>query len=278
MKHKGLKKDNSRKTTGAVTPTNDNKLIISFADIINLAIAFLTAGALFVSALTIYEMRKDRDAAFLPAILMNPSEFEIVWDNNGSEEWLSSLPDESQIESEINEDGSITGSFSIPAYIFRNNGFESFSVVNLGVGAAEDIVFKWDSNNVPNLIDYLLSCDPSKSDFCTYGESVVFSFDDRIVIAEKEQVSRLMYMLPNASEIYSIPLPAAYTIIINEIIKNAKLPKDLPQIILYADYTDVQGKKQQSVFYILINRLLFEENVEGGGRAIYQLTPNVLKI
>ena len=37
---------------------------------------------------------------------------------------------------------------SLPVNIFPNNGVESFTAINLGVGAAKDIYFEWDQNNL----------------------------------------------------------------------------------------------------------------------------------
>lgn len=152
---------------------------------------------------------------------------------------------------------------------------ESFTAVNIGVGAARDVCFEWDAKNLLLLSDYLTACNPSKSDFCTFGESATFSFDERLIVTDIAHSTRLMYMLPDATETYTLPLPAAYSILIHEIMKCPVLPKNL-HIILYAEYFDIQGKHSRDTVDIAINRIYYESKLDGSGAATYQLTPTLL--
>ncbi len=152
---------------------------------------------------------------------MNASEFSISWDSNGKENWSISLSDTLSSSHKFNDDGSITGTISLLVKIFPNNGLENFTVVNLGVGSAKDIYFEWDQNNLFRLSNHLTECNPSKADFCTVGESAVFSFDKGVVVTDIDSGFRLMYMLPNTVETYTLPLPAAYPVLIHEIMKCA---------------------------------------------------------
>lgn len=220
-------------------------------------------------------MQADRNAAYKPTILMNASDFNISWDSNGEEDWLVSLPDKSNSSYKINADGSITGTVDIPVNIFPNNGLESFTVVNLGVGAAKDIYFEWDQTNLSRLSNYLAECNPSKKNFCTFGESAVFSFDKGLVVTDIDSGFRLMYMLPNAVETYTLPLPTAYSVLIHEIMKCKSLPEHM-YIVLYAEYSDVQNNSIKDAFYITINRTGFKSAEDNSGSAIYQLTPTLL--
>lgn len=274
-----------RKKRGKQKPHNNEKeprgaseiekATLSISDIIQIIMAILTVFSLIGVVLTLREMQTDRNAAYKPTILMNASDFNISWDSNGEEDWLVSLPDKSNSSYKINADGSITGTVDIPVNIFPNNGLESFTVVNLGVGAAKDIYFEWDQTNLSRLSNYLAECNPSKENFCTFGESAVFSFDKGLVVTDIDSGFRLMYMLPNAMETYTLPLPTAYSVLIHEIMKCNSLPEHM-YIVLYAEYSDVQNNSIKDAFYITINRTGFKIAEDNSGSAIYQLTPTLL--
>lgn len=251
------------------------KIPISISDKIQIVMAIFAFLSLIGVLLTLKEMQAERNAAYNPTILMNAADFSISWDSNGQEEWLASLPDTSNSSYEVNNDGSITGTISMPVNIFPNNGLESFTAINLGVGAAKDIYFEWDQNNLSRLSEYLTECNPSKSDFCTFGESVVFSFDKGLVVTDIDSSIRLMYMLPNAAETYTLPLPTAYSILIHEIMKCSTLPKDM-YIVLYAEYTDIQNNSMKDAFYVVLSRTGYESAEDNSGSAMYQLTPTLL--
>lgn len=274
-----------RKKRGKQKPHNNEKeprgvseiekATLSISDKIQIIMAILTGFSLIGVVLTLREMQTDRNAAYKPTILMNASDFNISWDSNSEEDWLVSLPDKSNSSYKINADGSITGTVDIPVNIFPNNGLESFTVVNLGVGAAKDIHFEWDQTNLSRLSNYLAECNPSKENFCTFGESAVFSFDKGLVVTDIDSGFRLMYMLPNAVETYTLPLPTAYSVLIHEIMKCNSLPEHM-YIVLYAEYSDVQNNSIKDAFYITINRTGFKSAEDNSGSAIYQLTPTLL--
>lgn len=251
------------------------KVCFSVSDIIQIFIAFFSFLSFLGVIWTLHEMQKDRNAAYKPTILMNATDYKISWNASGEEEWVSSLPNELNSSYEVNADGSITGTGSFSVSVFPENGFESFAVVNIGVGAAKDVYFEWDDNNISYLCKYLAECDPAKSNFCIYGKSATFSFDKRIVVTDIDRSVRLMYMLPEATEEYTLPLPTAYTILIHEIMKYPALPEP-PHIILYAEYSDVQGKSNRDIFYVTINRTFYQNATDNSGNASYQLTPAIL--
>lgn len=274
-----------RKKRGKQKPHNNEKeprraseiekATLSISDKIQIIMAILTGFSLIGVVLTLREMQTDRNAAYKPTILMNASDFNISWDSNGEEDWLVSLPDKSNSSYRINADGSITGTVDIPVNIFPNNGLERFTVVNLGVGAAKDIYFEWDQTNLSRLSNYLAECNPSKENFCTFGESAVFSFDKGLVVTDIDSGFRLMYMFPNAVETYTLPLPTAYSVLIHEIMKCNSLPEHM-YIVLYAEYSDVQNNSIKDAFYITINRTGFKSAEDSSGSAIYQLAPTLL--
>ena len=53
------------------------------------------------------------------------------------------------------------------------------------------------------------------------------------------------------------------------------LPENL-HIILYVEYSDIQGKRSRDAIYIAINRIYFENDADGSGAAAYQLAPSLL--
>lgn len=271
-RHRSRSKMNSKK---APSKSEQKGLPFPLSDIIQMVIAFMAFLSFVGVLLTLNEMRKDRDAAYKPAVLMNAADFQIMWDTSGEENWVSSLPDKSDNSYEVNEDGSITGTYSLPVNIFPNGKLESFTTVNIGVGTARDVCFEWDEKNLLLLSDYLTACNPSKSGFCTFGKSVAFSFDERLIVTDLAQSTRLMYMLPDATETYTLSLPMAYSIFVHEIMKCPSLPGNL-HIILYVEYFDIQGKHSKDTIDIAINRILYESKLDGSGTAAYQLTPTLL--
>lgn len=276
MKTKKIKKErNFQECKKASSSFGERKTATSISDIMQIIMAFLTFVSCIGVALTLVEMQKDRNAAYKPTILMNAVSYQISWDANGEEEWVSQLPNTANSSYEVDEDGVITGTITVPVSVFPNNGLEQFSVVNIGVGAAKSVCFEWDQNNISYLCDYLAECDPSKSDFCSFDQSAAFSFGERLVITDIDSGVRLMYMLPNAEETYILPLPTAYSILIHEIMKYPALPESL-YIALYAEYSDIQGKSARDIFYVTINRTHYESKEDGSGTASYQLAPFLL--
>lgn len=250
-------------------------LVISVSDGIQIVMAFFSLISLIVVICTLGEMQKERDTAYRPTVLMNPEEYQISWNENKEEDWLSSLPNEAESTYKIGEDGSIEGTFKFPMVVFPENGLENFTVVNVGVGVSKDVCLEWSDRNIENLSAYLSKCDPTKSEFCTYGESAAFSLGNRVVITDIDRDIKLMYMLADASEEYTVPLPMAYTILIHEIMKTNMLD-ELPYIILSAEYKDIQGKTIKDNFYITIERTSYKTEEDGSGSATFQLNPTVL--
>lgn len=251
------------------------KIALSVPDIIQIAMIVISFLSFLGVVCTLGEMKKDREAAYKPTILMNPESYDVSWNSNKEEEWLSSLPNKPYSDYKINEDGSISGTGSIPINIFPENALESFTVVNIGVGAAKNIRFSWDKNNIDNLFNYLSKCDLTRSEFCIYDKSVAFMFEDRVVVTDIDHDIKLMYMLADAEETYVLPLPISYSILIHEIIKTDML-EELPYIILYAEYTDVQGKTINDCFFIKIQRTSYTVDEDDSGFATFQLNPEVL--
>ena len=112
MKKQGINKEKKENTVGK---TNDfkNNIInrlkeISIGDWINSIIALFTFISLILVGWSIVEMRRDRDAAYRPSLLMNPVEYSVTWNDEGEEPWLSSADTQVEEESiEAQEDGTV---------------------------------------------------------------------------------------------------------------------------------------------------------------------------
>lgn len=246
---------------------------ITLSDVINVIMALLTLISVIGVFKTISEMKKDREAAYMPAVLMNPTEYTISWDSAGNEPWLEFDSTQNNLTSGTAEDGSYSASFTIPMQLFTDNGIEKLSLVNAGVGTARDLVLSWDSNNTQRLIDYLVQYNPEKVSFCHAGKSVSFEFDSGIVITDVEKDTCLTYLLPNASETYSIAFPMHYSLLIHEIIKCNNFGETPPTLFLHATYSDVHGNNTHDIFCITVKKLEFMQDPSGAGHATYQLIP-----
>ena len=228
---------------------------LSYGDIINIIIAILTFLSVIGVFWTILEMRRDRDAAYRPAIVMNPIELHFLWDSNNESD-----------------------NSNLQAILSHSQNRYEFSAVNIGVGTAKNVVFEWDKNNTVSLFRFLLAHDSSKSDFCTIGEdSDTFLINNHVLMMNKENPTLLMYMLPEAEEKYSLIFPTQYLILIEEITKARDFDNSSPPyLILYVNYEDIQGKAMKSSYFITIKKLLYSEGIDGTGEAIYQLVPQVI--
>lgn len=244
---------------------------ITYGDLINTVMAFLALLSLICTVCTLREMQKDRETAYMPSILMNPTEYSFSWDENGHETWYDL--EKGNVETGYADDGTINASSSIPIKLFTDSHLETFSIVNAGVGTARDISLTWEKGNTHRLFEYLVEQNPEKEDFCKIGKSVSFEYEEGIVITGLETDSFLLYALPNASEAYTIALPTQYTILIHEIIKCNKYGDDFPNVFLHMSYSDISGNKKDFLINIYIKKLLFEEEANGAGCATYQLVP-----
>ena len=236
---------------------------VSLSDKINMVMTFLTFLSVVGVFVTLNEMKLQRDTSYAPSIVMNPVEVSFEWDEFGNETWLST-------ENDMNRNITDTVSIEILQEVFTK-----YSVVNVGVGTAKNIVFKWDEDNTKNLYDYLVSCNPEMVNFCEIGEnSDVFDINDRLLMVSKEGKVELMYMLPEAEETYSLYFPQQYTLLINEAIKSGYMNEYVnPFLLLNVAYHDIQGKLRQEVIIIRIKRMMYQLNEDGSGSAYYQLIP-----
>lgn len=256
-----------------ITETREKEKEMTLADKINIVIAVISVLSVLLALITVIEMKKDREAAYKPAILINPIECEFSWDDN--EHWIDSISYNSAETIDSNEDGIFEGEINIPIKVVSEGGVDKITAVNVGVGNARDVIFEWDKDNITRLNEYLIKCSAQKTDFMRIDRSVVFSFDQGLVMTDIPGKYGLMYMISNANETYNIPIPMSYSILIREIIRTKKYDAEFPYLFLVAKYYDVLGNKNEDLFLIQIKTKFIEEKELAGGKAIFQLTPAI---
>lgn len=250
----------------------------SRSDWINSCIALLTLFSVIGVFFTIIEMRMDRNAAYKPDILINPIEITFSWDENGWEDWQTFSELAIEGKNEVNSDGSITGQITFPLAFLDKEYFHSFSAANVGVGTAKDVVFTWQEHNTEKLSNFISSKNEAKAEFCTWDQSVVFDYENCLLVMDKELPLEIMYMLPaeRSEDTYSVGFPAQYTILIQEAIKNDYLSYTMaenPILFLTITCDDLQEKLITKHFAIFINVEHYSINEDGSGTATYQLIP-----
>lgn len=284
MKKQGINKEKKENTAGKTSDFKNNITNrlkeIPIGDWINSIIALFTFISLILVGWSIVEMRRDRDAAYRPSLLMNPVEYSVTWNDEGEEPWLSSSDTQVEEESiEVQEDGTINGSITIPMTLFPNDGLETMSVVNIGVGTAKDIVFTWNEDNIELLTNQLLKINPEKQDFCLVDQSITFLINDHIIATNIPTPYQLMYILPDAEQECKLPIPTPYTILIHEILKenDGNVNDEFIYFILDIEYKDVQGKKFTDTWLFYVKRIFSEDDLDNENSVTFQLVPELIE-
>ena len=250
---------------------------LSLSDRIQLAIAIGTLFSVIAVFVTLFFSQKATNMAYKPYIVMNPVNITFDWNSGGYQTWLmeiSNVNKKSTIEQE-EQNGEITGKITIPLTFLTEDNISKYSVVNIGVGTARDIVFSWDTNNLTRINDHLIEIDDKFIGFFEEGEKQdCFQIGDALLFTNKIQDSAMMYMLPEAAESWDLYFPVQYRILIEELIKHMSLkPAEFPLVILSIDCKDIQGKDYQQLIAVRVKLISYFENEDGSGGATYQLSP-----
>lgn len=238
----------------------------SIKKIIEVLSFFILVLTLFVSSLTIKEMRTDRNESYKAVITANPVT-EILTTNIApfGRTNVSS-------EKEENLDVYITGQASKPEnysrednkYLIRPTSKYNLKTTcteilfsNIGQGMATKVSFSCDIQNVYELFDLLMEVDNAASDYFslkdtslsyhptqyyseTYPDLEPFRQEDSDVILDVTPLkTEYSYMLPNGQETYSVKLPIVYSLLFSEILLHN--PQAEPSIKLKIEFTDTQG-------------------------------------
>lgn len=238
--------------------------------------------AVVMALFTIFEMRLDRKAAYHPDILINPVSYSFSWDENGFESWLDTEHEAVEISKPTYNGEEFTGTLGIHWQMLGQSNFSSLPVANIGVGAAKEVVFDWDSGNTKRLADYLLKLKPEKEDFCDIGSAAtVFMYENYMVHVDNEKPYEYMYMLPTAKEdeTNSLNIPATYTLLVHEIMKcenysSTDTDSIEPYIIVKISCKDSIGNKVEDKWVaISFVRTYYSQKPDGSGEATYQIIP-----
>ena len=213
-----------------------------YVEIGSVLLAAISALGMFLS---LREMRIDREAAYAPCIVMNPVEHSIEWDENLWEDWQSEALD-------AQPEGDRT--------IAVNKSFMNLKFVNVGVGAAKNVVLEWDQGNKQRLYDFLISEVPEYEGTCDLNGDIrmdCFNFNgvQYVMFPDVYQLPKqYMYMLAEATEEYYLEIPPQYTLLIHEALKNnVNYEPGFPSLLLNLSYEDIHGNVIEKHYEISID-------------------------
>ena len=254
---------------------------LSPGDWISLVMAVLTFISVIFIKLTLNEMQDARDAAYRPYIVMNAMNETAEWDSDGDLVWLKNYSRPIESTQEVDDDGTIHGTVTVPVITFKPSSFFDYSVINIGEGVATETFFEWHNTNSNNLFKYLCSLDSKYEEFYSGSEyRDIFECSDTLYVLDKEDVSRLMYLEPEAQKTYNLDFPAQYSFLTGMIMKDYEQGSSdqLPFLYLYIDFNDIQNKPIREIIMISINLIEKKENPDGSGSVTYQYSPHLLRI
>ncbi len=247
---------------------------LSISDIIQCIIALFTLISVIAVFISLHEAKVARNATYKPYIVMNPIDISIKWNTEGYQSWLteqwSNVGKDPTIEE--NEDG---GKLTIPMTFIMKDAVSEYTVVNIGVGTAKNITFSWDEGNLSRLKNALIGIDDKYIDFFEEQDfQDCFQFEYSLLFTNKIQNSSLMYMLPEATEPWTLFFPTQYRIMIEELIKQPTFDQEsFPLLIMKITYDDIQGKSYEQHVLVRVFRTFYSNKEDGSGEATYQLTP-----
>ena len=213
------------------------KNIVWIFDVLGTLVALVAA---VISLVTLFEMKIQRNNAYMPTIV-----FESV---------------------EVKTD--LTNSEQEGIY----NGIK-LSTRNIGVGVAKKITFELDSSNYIRWLKLYNDLNPENPYHYEMNHGVVtISMGGKVVNFAADYKSEKLFLLPNAEESYEFMLPAHYKILLHEIYKNANTGLiDIPDLEIKVAYSDVQNVMYEETVRLSVNTMLFTIGSEGEKSVTYQI-------
>lgn len=219
-------------------PENKKKSIVWIFDILGTVVALI---ATVISLVTLFEMKIQRNYAYMPTIV-----FETV---------------EVTTDLKNGDKAALYEGVKLPAR-------------NIGVGVAKRISFEVESSNFVRWLDvynelymenaYQYEVDDGVVTISRNGETLGFSTD-----YETDKV----FLLPNAEESYEFVLPAQYKILLYEIYKNSNTGIiDIPDLEIKVSYYDVQNVMYEETIHLSVKTTLFKMNGESEKLVTYQIS------
>lgn len=235
-------------------------------NIIEVLSFFVVACTLFITSLTIKEMKKDRNETYKAVITANPiTEY---FATNESAFGPSNIPSEGIENHKIYVTGS-TSEYDDPSIHYAlfytplsdfslRTGYSEIMFTNIGSGMATKVKFSCDIENIYELFSMLMEVDSSASHYASL-EDMTFSYHPTDYYSKtypdvkpwrlQEDIDAVLevspynyeysYMLSNGEEVYSIKLPMVYSLLFAEILLHDSQAE--PSIKLKVEFTDTQG-------------------------------------
>ena len=232
-------------------------------ELVDVLTFFVLVATLFVTTLTIFEMRKDRNENY-KAVVTGKSFTEIMA--------ISDYPSVRTSAYATLSDSSMAAEAykTIPLPDTEEGTlriYSQFELANIGSGMATNVTVSWDDNNIQTLYDTLVKSFTEASYYIDlnlnrpeYGY-VTFYLTEHpldtmngvgncdLPLPGKTEFS---YMLPEGRETYIVEFPILYSVLISEIllhIENAE-----PTVKLNIDFTDTQGIKYHETLILKVSK------------------------
>ncbi len=221
-----------------------------FIPVVNFLVSISSIISVILVFITLKEMQIQRDNTYLPNIIFETKQVDLVW---GNQEYIHENP------------------FIISTENVNPTSIEIGSL-NIGVGVAQNICFSFSESSFTDLLELLIALDTeNKYSYKTSKNSMEIKVNDKTTIYSSSETKK-PFLLPNAEEKFSIYIPFHYTKLINRIyeIGNGELI-DMPDIQLNIIFNDIQGKQYNELVFLAIKPLYLVSDMNGNGSLSYQI-------
>ena len=199
------------------------KSIVWIFDILGTLMALV---ATVISLVTLFEMKIQRNYAYMPVVV-----FETV---------------EEEIDLKNEDRAILRQGIALPAR-------------NIGVGVAKKITFKLEASNFARWLDAYNALYPENAyQYEVDGGVVTILRDGKTLGFSTDYEVDKVFLLPNAEESYEFVLPAEYKALLFEIYKNANTGIiDIPGLEIKVSYYDVQNVMYEETIHLSVKATLF---------------------
>ena len=213
------------------------KEMASIFDILGTVVALIAA---IISLVTLFEMKIQRNNAYMPTIVFESVEVEADLSDNEQVDMLDGI---------------------------------RFTTRNIGVGVAKKITYEVDSSNYVRWIELYNVLNPENQYSYEVGKNLLFLTRDDVSMgfSANNKVEKL-FLLPNAEEAYEFVLPSQYKMLLHEIYKCSDVGMlDIPDIEVKVSYSDVQGVQYEEIVYLSVKTLFFSSDGEDEKSVMYRI-------
>lgn len=214
-------------------PKRKKRNIVWIFDIVGTVVAL---AAVIVSLVTLYEMKIQRNNAYMPTIVFETVE-------------VNTFPSGGEYDNII------------------------FSTRNIGVGVAKKITYTMDYSNLIRWLEYYNGLNPDHPyDYQIKDDVFQIIMDGQKLGFSAIEKSEKLFLLPNAEESYEFILPPQYTFLLHEIYKHSKVGEiNIPDLQVEVSYSDVQNVEYKETITLAVKTfsLLNTEKEHGVSYQIY---------